>query len=63
MKKIIITFIMAAMFSINAKGQVRFPTRDLYDSGMMNMYLDALKNTAETRKNQFFQEKKLKSFA
>ncbi len=55
MKKVTITFIMAAMFSINVNGQVRFPTTDLYDSGMMNMYLDALKNTAETRKNQFYQ--------
>lgn len=53
MKKFFIIVVISTMYFVNAKSQVQYPTNDLYDSNMMNMYLDALSNTSEKRENLF----------
>lgn len=55
MKKFFVIVAMSTIFVVNANGQVKYPTMDLYDTGMMNMYLDALSNTTEKRKELFYQ--------
>lgn len=53
MKSFFVIVVISTMYFVNVKGQVQYPTNDLYDSNMMNMYLDALSNTSEKRENLF----------
>ena len=46
MKSFFVIVVISTMYFVNVKGQVQYPTNDLYDSNMMNMYLDALSNTS-----------------
>lgn len=61
MKKKIFVIMMTGMIVTSGKAQVyggdtwvQFPTRDLYDTGMMDMYLRALAETSELRKQNYY---------
>jgi len=61
MKRKVITLALMCMMVLNSKAQfyggeeaVRFPVADLYDTGMMNMHLRALAETASIRKENYF---------
>lgn len=60
MKNFCLLFVAMLTLSTNVKAQaVDYPQMDLYDSGMMNMYLDALSNTAHKRKELFIEYSKI----
>ena len=61
MRKKILGIVMTSLMAMDADAQVyagdtwmQMPTRDLYDTGMMNMYLHALAETAELRKENYY---------
>ena len=48
--KFVLTSVMVCACSLNMQGQsVQTPTMDLYDTGMMNMYLQSARETAARR--------------
>lgn len=62
MKKKILSAALICLMTVETKAQVyagdtwmQMPTADLYDTGMMNMYLRALAETAARRKAEFEQ--------
>ena len=53
MKKKLFALACASIMATGMNAQVLFPTPDLYDSGMMNMYINAARETARARLDSF----------
>lgn len=53
MKKKLFALACASFMATGMNAQVLFPTPDLYDSGMMNMYINAARETARARLDNF----------
>ena len=53
MKKKLLALACASFMATGMNAQVLFPTPDLYDSGMMNMYINAARETARARLDNF----------
>lgn len=53
MKKKLFALACASLMATGMIAQVLFPTPDLYDSGMMNMYINAARETARARLDNF----------
>ena len=53
MKKKLLALACASFMATGLNAQVLFPTPDLYDSGMMNMYINAARETARARLDNF----------
>lgn len=53
MKKKMLMMAFAATMTLGCEAQVLFSTPDLYDTGMMNMYINAARETARARLDNF----------
>ena len=53
MKKKMFMMALATTMTLGCEAQVLFPTPDLYDTGMMNMYINAVRETARARLDNF----------
>ena len=53
MKKKLLMMALAGSMALGCEAQVLFPTPDLYDTGMMNMYINAARETARARLDSF----------
>ena len=53
MKRKLFMMAFAATMALGCEAQVLFSTPDLYDTGMMNMYINAARETARARLDNF----------